>query len=159
MKKVILLLAMLPMFITAQSRYGIAIGGSYGLSPSGSIGFTSQNIASSIGFNADFKGSTNYDWNKVKQPYYEMGKINYSALLGLNFNIKRFIISVNGGASFLEIPKFKPNWTGQTGPREIKGCYEGLIGYNVIDKEKYVINIRAGYNNNYGGLLNIGFLF
>lgn len=61
MKKALLLLAFLPIVSLAQSRFGINVGGSYGRTPSYEIGFTSQKVASIIGFNASYRGATDYD--------------------------------------------------------------------------------------------------
>lgn len=165
MKKVIFLFAILPLLSIGQNRFGIAVGGSYGKTASFSLGFTSQRVAGPIGFNVDFKGPSEYQYqNKVtingeSVLMYKPTKIKYSILVGINANIKRFAITANGGFSLLSQREYSYNTTGQEPAYGILGCYEGLIGYNLVEKEKYVINLRAGYNNQYGGLLNLGFLF
>lgn len=165
MKKTALILlvaCMTTLTVTAQNRFGVALGGSYGKTASFSVGFTSQRVAGPIGFNVDFKGPSEYQYESNVagiQDLYKPTTLKYSLLAGLNANIKRFTITANGGLSILGKKEYNGKIVGQESDQNIMPCFEGLLGYNIVEKEKYAISLRAGYNNMYGGLLNLGFLF
>ncbi len=145
------------------------------------IGVTSQKIIKNFGFNlicktptkTNFTGAHN-DGNNVINANYS---VNYSLLAGINYNLKRLLFTVNMGVvkTLLTVIDYyvQSNYYSHfpSGPYDYKRtkevypvkshliCYEAQIGYNIIQKPKFTLNTNLGYNNIYGLLFQLNFLF
>ena len=183
-KRTIIFLCLIPVFCFSQKRIGFGLEYSnpfvkdiYAFG----IGITTQKIMNNFGFNLILKSptKTNFlgshkDGNNIVNANYS---INYSLLGGVNYNLKRILFSVNMG-----VVKTQPvvidyyvqsnyNTKFPSGPNDynvgkevypVKSrlfCYEALIGYNIIQKPKFTLNTNLGYNNIYGAVFQLNFLF
>lgn len=154
MKKLILILAIIPTLLTAQNHIGGSFGFNYRSKLSYSFGITTQKTLSVIGFNAKIiTGGVGVEYDKINH-YYCWSK--FSALAGINVNIKRLTLSANAGLTFL-----KPNdyFPGVTPVQDHIFCIEGLAGVNIVQKKHFIINLGLGVNNIHGLLSNISILY
>ncbi len=150
---------------------------------------TSQNIIKNIGFNLELNAPgisnhkglhkdysvsvNNSGYTTVSANY----AINYSILAGLNYTLKRVLFSANIGFSktapavidyyvqsnyYSHFPSGPADYNLHKEVYPVKQtivCLEGLIGYNVVKTPKFVLNTALGYNNNYGVIFHLSFLF
>lgn len=145
------------------------------------IGITSQKIIKNFGFNLIFKTptKTNFrgahkDGNDIINTNYS---VNYSLLAGINYNLKRLLFTVNMGVVktlptvidyyvqsnyYSHFPSGPNDYNLRKEVYPVKSnliCYEAQVGYNIIQKPKFTLNTNLGYNNIYGLLFQLNFLF
>lgn len=179
-----ILICLIPVLCFSQKRIGFGFEYSNPFVKdiyAAGIGITSQKIIKNFGFNLNFRTptKTNFkgahkDGNDIINTNYS---VNYSLLAGINYNLKRFLFSINAGLVktqpvvidyyvqsnyYMHFPSGPNDYNLKKEVYPVKSrllCYEALIGYNIVQKSKFTLNTNLGYNNVYGLLFQLNFLF